>query len=307
MSSVPHPAESPDDLPFELPPPRPPRPTTLPDEFPFEVLDLGNGQVFAWLRGPSDIPRIIAFARDSPDGFRYFFHGINVEDVISGRYQWFVEPSPGTEACATIGEVAVVPQPGTPGFSTVANAPLMELNLTVRQALAAGLVSLAPTYRHDYIHRLSKDRTRVFVWSPHRRVPPQPHRLTGDEWRDFLSSQGLPHYIPPTRVGPEFTPRKRPFRGSYQATRLCVAGGNYLWELGRDPTPMDLLYSTTGTTVAPVRGREYMFEELYPDTVEDDEASQFSLSSSPTAWGSSSTVASPVPSSQDSAYEYKGI
>ena len=72
---------------------------------------------------------------------------------------------------------------------------------------------------------------------------------------DFLSSQGLPHYIPPTRVGPEFTPRKRPFRGSYQATRLCVAGGNYLWELGRDPTPMDLLYSTTGTTVVPVRGR----------------------------------------------------
>lgn len=171
MSSVPHPAESPDDLPFELPPPRPPRPTTLPDEFPFEVLDLGNGQVFAWLRGPSDIPRIIAFARDSPDGFRYFFHGINVEDVISGRYQWFVEPSPGTEACATIGEVAVVPQPGTPGFSTVANAPLMELNLTVRQALAAGLVSLAPTYR---LGSPSGHHSTVLLTSAQARLHPSP-------------------------------------------------------------------------------------------------------------------------------------
>ena len=73
--------------------------------------------------------------------------------------------------------------------------------------------------------------------------------------RAFLASQGLPPYVSPTRVKADFVPRKQPTKTAYQATKVTVRGGDFLWNLARDPTPLDLIFSTTGTTVAPTRGR----------------------------------------------------
>ena len=52
-----------------------------------------------------------------------------------------------------------------------------------------------------------------------------------------------------------FVPRKRPMKNSYQATKVTVKGGDFLWNLARDPTELELKLSTAGTSVIPTRGR----------------------------------------------------
>lgn len=71
----------------------------------------------------------------------------------------------------------------------------------------------------------------------------------------FLASQGLPPYVPPSRMRANFVPRKRPMKNSYQATKVTVKGGDFLWNLARDPTELELKLSTAGTSVIPTRGR----------------------------------------------------
>ncbi|KAL1685292.1 hypothetical protein GGG16DRAFT_66583 [Schizophyllum commune] len=288
----------------------------LPDARPFEILDLGNGQVFAFFTGgPEDVPKVIAFAHRSPALFKKFFPGVNVDDVISGRYQWFDESNAATQQASD----AMVPATTTADIpaaentdvtlaaaadapsSTITPTPSVPLNM--RHAMVAGVCHLHPTYGAAYARRLQKDRRAFFVFSPLRLTPADAHKLTGAAYASFLASQGLPPYVPPSRMRANFVPRKRPMKNSYQATKVTVKGGDFLWNLARDPTELELKLSTAGTSVIPTRGRVYTFEELFPE--EEEEVS--SLSEHTSTWGSSPTVASPwMSSSQDSALDFAG-
>ncbi|KAL1658240.1 hypothetical protein GGF50DRAFT_131825 [Schizophyllum commune] len=298
---------------------------SLPDAHPFEVIDFGNGQVFVSLPGGvDDIPKVIAFAKRSPVLFAKFFPGVNIDEVVAGNYQWFDEPSVQeavfgtTSMSSTSAALAPVPVGNGMGVAAPAPAPAPALAPVVTVpvvapavapaviapavAIIAGICFLDTSYRGDYNMRLQKDRNTLFVFSPLRRIPADAHKLTGSAYRAFLASQGLPPYVSPTRVKADFVPRKQPTKTAYQATKVTVRGGDFLWNLARDPTPLDLIFSTTGTTVAPTRGRTYTLAELFPE--ESESSSLAERAGSSQAWGSSPTMASSWPSSsQDSALD----
>ncbi|KAL1658563.1 hypothetical protein GGF50DRAFT_120744 [Schizophyllum commune] len=276
---------------------------------PFEVLDLGCGQVFAYLpNGPNDVPKVVAFAKRSPKLFKQFFPGVNVDDVVSGRYKWFSESNDTAKPSAASPSI-VTPAPGTDIVGVVDSALVGSepgMALSMRQAVLADLSYLASSYREDYMKRLAKDRGRFFAFSPFKLVPSDAHKLTGSAYRTFLTNQGLPLYLPPTSLR-GYTPRKRPAKGS-QGTKIYVLGGDFLWNLACDPTPIDLAFSTTGTTVVPKRGRVYTFDELYPEPTAVQGPLSASVLSSPassstTIWESSSATLPPWSISQDSTLD----
>ncbi|TRM56610.1 hypothetical protein BD626DRAFT_352407, partial [Schizophyllum amplum] len=115
-----------------------------------------------------------------------------------------------------------------------------------------------------FIQRSIKDRTRLFPWDPRRAVPSNPHELRDAAYRSFLAGQGLPSYVPPTRISASYVPRQRSVN-TRSAGVQNVVGGVTLWCLTRDPSPLDIIYSVAGSTVVPEDGRIYTFEELFPD------------------------------------------
>ncbi|KAI5887794.1 uncharacterized protein SCHCODRAFT_01104063 [Schizophyllum commune H4-8] len=195
-----------------------------------------------------------------------------------------------------------VAAPATASVPSMTVVPTPSVPLSMRQAIVAGICFMDTSYRGDYNTRLQRDRDTLFVFSPLRRIPADAHKLTGAAYRAFLASQGLPPYVSPTRVKADFVPRKQPKKTAYQATKVTVRGGDFLWNLARDPTPLDLIFSTTGTTVLPMRGRTYTFAELFPEETESHSLTERAGPSK--SWGSSPTMGSPWPSSsQDSALD----
>ncbi|KAI5821575.1 hypothetical protein K523DRAFT_188949, partial [Schizophyllum commune Tattone D] len=165
-----------------------------------------------------------------------------------------VAPAAVTPADAVAPAAVVAPAvsvsiaaPATASVPSMAIVPTPSVPLIMRQAIIAGICFLDTSYRGDYNMRLQKDRNTLFVFSPLRRIPADAHKLTGSAYRAFLASQGLPPYVSPTRVKADFVPRKQPTKTAYQATKVTVRGGDFLWNLARDPTPLDLIFSTTGT------------------------------------------------------------
>lgn len=72
--------------------------------------------------------------------------------------------------------------------------------------------------------------------------------------RSFLTSQGLPPYVATSRLI-DFEPRSTSSTARRTPTIQLVRGGTFLWNLTGDPTTLDLVYSTAGTTVVPELGR----------------------------------------------------
>ena len=71
----------------------------------------------------------------------------------------------------------------------------------------------------------------------------------------FLAAWGLPSWIPSTKIRDMFEERRRPPSNPRFGTKQSVLGGAYLWRLASNPADVDLVYSTTGSTVIPVAGR----------------------------------------------------
>ncbi|TRM60871.1 hypothetical protein BD626DRAFT_571251 [Schizophyllum amplum] len=311
------------------------------DSLPFTVLNIG-GQTLAYMPGGNaDIQRLIAFARLHPDIFENFFPNVNITDLVNGQYDTVVEPeetsdndegsvasSPPTDDSSTDsgspGPVIVVDPPEEEERSyklprsepvpaklifeyRAAQAVLDGRSLDFVQLVRHGRCILHDTYHDDFVQRAIKDRARLFAWDQRKAVPANPHELKGLAWRNFLRSQGLPLYVPPTRVRASFVPRQRSLMSSRPAGMQNVKGGTLLYDLTHEPSPLDLAYSTAGTLVVPEAGRIYTFDDLYPEatTSADWDMAVPSSDSSParagpSVWGSSSTVASPWPASQES-------
>ncbi|KAI5824095.1 hypothetical protein K523DRAFT_253858, partial [Schizophyllum commune Tattone D] len=312
------------------------------DSLPFSVISFGQGQLIAFLpRGADNLRRLVDFARKYPEIFNKFFPTVNVDDIVAGGYSLVNEPagdtSPSETPLATPPSTPPSSPPGSPPSSQTltvtaddeadderplvrpsaasgkllaefraAHAALNGATLSFPELVRTGQCFLDSTYRDEYVQRSIKDRDESFSWDRRAPVPANPHKLTGAAYRSFLSTQGLPGYVAPTRFDSDFTPRTGAVAPRRTPTIQLVKGGTFLWRLTRDPTPLDLAYSTAGTTVIPEIGRTYTFEELYPedqDTYDEGDSSDgtFSFTSSPSrsVWGSSSTIASPGPSSQE--------
>ncbi|TRM56335.1 hypothetical protein BD626DRAFT_575797 [Schizophyllum amplum] len=304
----------------------------LPDNLPFSVISFGNDQLIAFLPdGAEGLAKVADFAAQYPDVFRKFFPSVDINHILAGGYT-LIDEADGEESATSDSDAdsasppssppgdddSADDQPATLSHSAPWSPKLLEdfraakavqkgRILLFGEFLGHGKCSLAKSYREAYLQRLARDRHRIFTCDQRRPIPANLHKLTGAAYRAFLTAQGLPFYIPFTRIGTDFTPRQT----SAFSTRLSgvhnVKGGTFLWELGRDPTEEDLMYSTAGTTVAPEIGKIYTFEELYPDPDDMTEVAPLSFDSSPSrnsVWGSSSTMASPGPSSQDSSLSF---
>ncbi|KAL1671327.1 hypothetical protein EV122DRAFT_285059 [Schizophyllum commune] len=264
-------------------------------------LDFGNGQVIAHMpEGVSSIERFAWFARHRPQLFKKYFPEVDIERVLAGGYELHDESAPMDDQAPGAG---VVDEPmDAPAPVTSDSAPLVFPN-----AIISGRCSLQrPTYRRQYLARLTKDQARLFTWDRRAYVPADAHRLSPADHRAFLAAWGLPSWIPSTKIRDMFEERRRPPSNPRFGTKQSVLGGAYLWRLASNPSDVDLVYSTTGSTVIPVAGRSYTFDELFPDNDDRDDDTAESTDSSPMrssssfAWGSSSTMTSPFPFSQDS-------
>ncbi|KAI4517219.1 hypothetical protein K525DRAFT_273818 [Schizophyllum commune Loenen D] len=304
------------------------------DWLPFSILSFGNGQLMAFLpSGEEEMRRVVEFAQTYPEIFRRFFPSVDIDDILAGNYGVVNEDGnssashsePPTDNDEESGDNDEDDDPGDApaNISPLAHASAKELadframaaaingqTLSFPHLVRTGQCRLHPSYRAAFVARAVRDRTSTYTWDRRRPLPRHPQDLEGAELRSFLASQGLPPYVPPTRLM-EFAPRRLSalYRGS--PSIQMVKGGAFLKRLTREPTALDLAYSTAGTTVEPELNRVYRFEELYPDTSEemDENSEPLAWGSSPTragdsVWDSPSSSASVWPTSQDTALSF---
>ncbi|TRM56406.1 hypothetical protein BD626DRAFT_619945 [Schizophyllum amplum] len=310
-----------------------------PDSFiPFSVFTI-NGQSIAYMPNDTGDPSLlIAFARDQPAMFASFFPTVDIHALLNRDFTVLIEPDPtvfNANADMSVDDPAASPAPSTApddGNSSdedeakasispskpvdpkllaefrATQAALDGHTLDFAQLVRTGQCRLHSSYRDDYLRRAAEDRERVFTWDQRRAVPPRPHTLRGDAYRSFLASQALPPYVPATRIAAGFVPREHPLMSTRPVGTQNVKGGTFMWRLTCNPTSADLAYSTIGTTVVPEVGREYSFDELYPESSFDDVPPPYNsspLRGDSSVWASSSTAASPLPASQDSNLSFE--
>ncbi|KAL1741234.1 hypothetical protein HDZ31DRAFT_67135 [Schizophyllum fasciatum] len=311
------------------------------DRFPFSILSFGNGQLIAFLpSGEEEMRRVVEFVQTYPEVFRRFFPTVDIDDILTGNYGVVNE---GGNNSASDSEPSIDngsgdngrhDDPGDNGrhddpgdalgdILPLARASAKELadframsaavngqTLSFPRLVRTGQCRLHSSYRAAFVARAARDQTSTYTWDQRRPLPRHAQDLEGTELRSFLASQGLPPYVPPTRLI-EFKPRRLPalLRGS--PSIQMVKGGSFLSRLTREPTAKDLAYSTAGTTIEPELNRVYRFEELYPDPLEDthENIDPLAWSSSPTragdsTWGSPLSAASLWPTSQDTAFSF---
>ncbi|KAL1674429.1 hypothetical protein EV122DRAFT_282009 [Schizophyllum commune] len=309
---------------------------SLLDTLPFSILSFGNGQLIAFLpQGEEELRRVVVFAQAYPEIFRRFFPNVDIDSIAAGNYGVVDESqqssddsssettSPGAAAATSLPseydwDSDDIPNAVRPLLTAteklIANfhATSAAINgqvLSFPQLVRTGQVRLHSSYRAALLARAAKDKKSTYTWDQRRTIPPSPQDLRGAELRSFLTSQGLPHYVPSSRLT-EFKPRRSPSISRGSPSIKMVKGGKLLGRLTRDPSALDLAFSTAGTTVVPELNRMYMFEELYPEAEEMDENDDpAEWGSSPTragssTWASSSSAGSPWPASQDTVYSF---
>ncbi|TRM61978.1 hypothetical protein BD626DRAFT_537756 [Schizophyllum amplum] len=274
------------------------------DVLPFSVISFGHNQVLAFLPDGADgLAKMLEFAEKYPDAFRKFFPTVTISELLRGGHALLNEP-PEDESDADTSPDVVTPDvhsegsdddraatlprsvPWTPRLLAefrAAKAARQGQPLRFCDSLRFKQCSLHQTYPVDYRRRATNDRMRLFSWDPTRAIPADPHKLVGAAYRAFLTAQGIPLYVSPTRIDPDFEPRRMPAHNRRASTTRRVLGGDFLWALTRNMTEEDLIYSTMGTTVVPELGKIYTFDELYPDP----DAGELDASSSSSSFNSS--------------------
>ncbi|TRM58349.1 hypothetical protein BD626DRAFT_573569 [Schizophyllum amplum] len=126
-----------------------------------------------------------------------------------------------------------------------------------------GYVSLTQDYPAEAFIRSLRDRLRVFIWDPS--VPFNKNYLQLDSagWRGFTLDNAVPFYVPMSRIIPSIMTQRAPVGDGAIGPRPIVCG-DLVVNLMTDLSPLDLAYTTMGTTVTLEIGKKYSFSDLYP-------------------------------------------
>ncbi|KAI4517113.1 hypothetical protein K525DRAFT_273922 [Schizophyllum commune Loenen D] len=136
-------------------------------------------------------------------------------------------------------------------------------NLTWPELVEYNQVFLRDDYREQIVERATADSHLSVMWTPTAHVPENLFELVGPGLRYFARAHAYPPYISTRRLDHMMVASRAPIIDGNREPRRIIVGPTIIDLVSNLDAPA-LAATTAGSLVAPVVGRTYAFEDVYP-------------------------------------------